>query len=204
MPAKSWTIGITGASGIRYGTRLIDVMLSKLTDCELKLIVSDSALRVFLEEEGRTISQGPAFLSQLLGRNILPDEQERIQILSNRDIGACIASGSFASNGMIVVPCSMNTLAAIAHGLSQTLIHRVADVTIKEKRPLILVPRESPLSTIHLENMLSLSRLEGVRIVPAMPGFYSKPVSVDDMVDAVVMRVLDQIGERLTITERWK
>lgn len=204
MPAKSWTIGITGASGIRYGTRLIDIALTKLVDCELKLIVSDSALRVFQEEENRSISSGPSFLSQLLGRTISPDEQERVQVLSNRDIGACVASGSFASNGMIVIPCSMNTLAAIAHGLSQTLVHRVADVTIKEKRPLILVPRESPLSTIHLENMLKLSRLEGVKIVPAMPGFYSKPESVDDMVNAVVMRVLDQIGERLTIAERWK
>jgi 4-hydroxy-3-polyprenylbenzoate decarboxylase len=107
------------------------------------------------------------------------------------------------ADGMVVIPCSMSTLGAIAHGIPSHLVHRAADVTMKEGRPLILVPRESPLSAIHLENMLTLSRL-GVKIVPAMPGFYSRPQSVDDVVDQFVMRVLDSMGIENSLGKRWR
>ena len=203
MSAKRWIVGITGASGICYGTRLVDVILSELPELKIDLIVSDSALRVLQDEENLKISPGPSFVAQLLKRQLGADEAERIQVLANRDIGACVASGSFASSGMVVIPCSMKSLAAIASGFSQNLIDRAADVTIKEGRPLVLVPRESPLSPIHLENMLKLSRISGVKIVPAMPGFYNNPSSVQNLVDTFVMRVIDQMGEVVNIAGRW-
>ena len=126
------------------------------------------------------------------------------RILYNvKDIGARIASGSALFSGMVVVPCSMGTLGAISSGLCQNLIHRAADVTLKEGRKLILVPRETPLSAIHLENMLKLSRI-GAVILPAMPGFYHQPVAISDLVDMLVMKILDQMGLSSNLVTRWK
>lgn len=122
---------------------------------------------------------------------------------NNDDLAAAIASGSFKTDGMIVIPCSMNTLAAVANGLSNNLIHRAADVTIKEKRRMVLVTRETPLSAIHLENMLKLARI-GVTIMPAAPGFYNVPESIEDIVDIMVGRVLDQLDIDSHLYTRWK
>jgi len=121
---------------------------------------------------------------------------------NQKNIGASIASGSYQTEGMVIIPCSMNTLASVAYGLSDTLLRRAADVTIKERRKLIVVPRETPLSAVHLENMLKLFHL-GAMIIPAMPGFYHHPKSIDDLVDSVVMRVLDHMGLPCEISPRW-
>ena len=117
-------------------------------------------------------------------------------------ISGAIASGSFRTDGMVVVPCSMSSVSGIASGSSSNLLERAADVIIKESRPLVLVPRETPLSAIHLENLLKLARL-GIKIVPPMPGFYSKPESIDDIVDNTVGRVLDQMGVENELCKRW-
>ncbi len=192
---RKWIIALTGASGLRYGLRLVQIAAQLLE--EIHLVFSDAALRVLAEEEGiKVTARSIARLDMLSGA------RARLQIYNNRDIGAGIASGSMLMDGMVIVPCSMGTLGAVAHGLSQNLIHRAADVTLKEKRTLVLVPRETPLSTIHLENMLSLSRL-GVAIVPAMPGFYHEPKSIDDLVDMMVMKILDQMGIETQLVNRW-
>lgn len=120
----------------------------------------------------------------------------------NDDLAASIASGSFRTDGMVLIPCSMNSLGAIANGLSNNLIHRAADVTIKEGRKLVIVPREMPLSAIHLENMLKLARM-GVVVMPAAPGFYHKPETIEDLVGIMVGRVLDQFGIETDLFERW-
>lgn len=120
----------------------------------------------------------------------------------NHDLAAAIASGSFKTDGMVVIPCSMNTLGAIASGTSQNLIHRAADVVIKERRPLVLVPREMPLSPIHLENLLKLSQI-GVTIMPAAPGFYHQPETIEDLVCILVGRLLDQLNIENTLFKRW-
>lgn len=124
------------------------------------------------------------------------------KVYDNQDLSAAIASGSFKTDGMVVIPCSMNTLGAIASGTSQNLIHRAADVVIKERRPLVVVPREMPLSPIHLENMLKLARI-GVTVMPAAPGFYHQPETIEDLVCILVGRLLDQLGIENTLFKRW-
>ncbi len=179
---KRMVLAITGASGVIYGIRMARELL--LREFEVHLIASDAACIVLEQELDWDFSSGRAqtFYQQLPGSNLV--------YYDNDDIAAPVASGSFVSNGMMVMPCSMSTLSAIAHGSSNNLITRAADVMLKERRPLILVPRETPLSTIHLRNMLLLSET-GVHIVPAMPGFYSKPTSIDEIVDFMVGKVLD-------------
>lgn len=191
-----WVVGVTGASGVRYATRLLEV-LSKLVK-EVHVVFSDAALRVLNDEEG--IAIGPSALSM---ERLTGSHAENVTFYNPRDIGARIASGSMLTSGMVVIPCSMATLGAIAHGIPNHLVHRAADVHMKEGRTLILIPRETPLSPIHLENLLKLSRY-GVKIVPAMPGFYHKPESVQDMVDQFVMKVLDSMGIPNTLGTRWK
>ncbi|MDD2941331.1 MAG: UbiX family flavin prenyltransferase [bacterium] len=201
---KRWIVAITGASGSSYGRRLIQVILENFNDIGLDIITSDAALRVIREEEGLKISSGSRTLAALI-----PELQTTITIDSRftwhscEDIGATIASGSVQVEGMVICPCSMNTLAAIAHGISANLIQRAADVTIKEGRHLILVPRETPLSPIHLENMLRLARL-GAVIAPAMPGFYHRPGSLAELIDMQVMKILDQMGLQTNLASRWK
>jgi 4-hydroxy-3-polyprenylbenzoate decarboxylase len=150
------------------------------------------------EEDGLSSSVGRLLVSDLVGF-----DSDRVVVHSNRNIGASIASGSYPTAGMIVVPCSMRTLAAISCGYCDNLIQRAADVILKEQKKLVIVPRETPLSVIHLENMLKLARL-GVSIVPAMPGFYHQPQSISDLVDMMVMRIIDQMGFRVDISSRWK
>ena len=191
-----WVIGVTGASGVRYATRLLEVLPPLVK--EVHVVFSDAALRVLNDEEGIAVNAAALSLERLIGKNF-----SNVTFYNPRDIGARIASGSMLTTGMVVIPCSMATLGAIAHGIPTHLVHRAADVHMKEGRKLILVPRETPLSPIHLENMLKLSQY-GVRIVPAMPGFYTRPQSVEDVVDQFVMKVLDSMGVCHSLGSRWK
>ncbi len=191
-----WVVGVTGASGVRYARRLLEV-LPALID-EVHVVFSEAALRVLHDEEGMAISASSLSYEKLYGTT-----PQNVTFYNSRDIGARIASGSMLTSGMVVIPCSMSTLGALAHGIPSHLVHRAADVTMKEGRPLIVVPRETPLSPIHLENMLTLARY-GVKIVPAMPGFYNRPESVDELVDQFVMKVLDSMGVTHSLGRRWK
>ena len=191
-----WVVGVTGASGVRYALRLLQVL--PLLVREVHVVFSEAALRVLHDEEGIGINPSALSAEKLLGI-----EAPNVTFYNPRDIGARVASGSMLTTGMVVIPCSMATLGAIAHGIPTHLVHRAADVAMKENRPLILVPRETPLSPIHLENMLKLSKY-GVRIVPAMPAFYHRPKSVEDMIDQFVMKVLDSMGVPHSLGSRWK
>jgi 4-hydroxy-3-polyprenylbenzoate decarboxylase len=190
---KPFIVAITGASGSVYGMRL----LQALTEAEIpvELVISDTA-KIVMKEESVLI---PDSLRGVFDHST---EVSGIHWNDFHDFTAAIASGSYPTEGMVVIPCSMGTLGAIASGLSQNLIHRAADCTIKEGRKLILVPRETPLSAIHLENMLKLSRL-GVRIVPAMPAFYSGQQTLEDLVDFMVGKTLDQMGIPHALYPRW-
>jgi 4-hydroxy-3-polyprenylbenzoate decarboxylase len=169
-------VGVTGASGSIYGVRLLERLRG--TGIETHLVLSQWAARTLTHETSYSVQQVQELAT------------ERYPI---GDVGAAIASGSFLTMGMIVVPCSMRTLGAIAHGVGDNLIHRAADVVLKERRRLVLAVREAPLSEIHLENMLKLARM-GVSICPPTPAFYNHPQSIDDVIDYSVTRLLDQFG----------
>ncbi len=170
-------VGITGASGTAYALRLIEVLKEK--DIDIDCVASNAAKKI-AKHEGA------------------PD----FDCYNEDDIEAKFSSGSFKVGAMVVVPCSMKTLSAIANGYSSNLVTRSADVMIKEGRPLVLVPRETPLSPIHLENMLKLSKI-GVTILPAMPAFYPRPENVEDMIDFIVGKILDSIGIENDMFKRW-
>jgi flavin prenyltransferase len=178
-------VAITGATGAIYGVRLLE----RLRDAgaETHLVISRWGARTLLHETTYT--------------------RDHVEALAHTtyapgDMGAAISSGSFRTDGMIVAPCSAKTLAAIAHGYGEGLVHRAADVVLKERRRLVLLVREAPLSALHLENMLKLSRL-GAVILPPMPAFYNHPRTVDDIVDHTVARTLDQFGLEIPETSRW-
>ena len=194
---KRLIVGITGASAGVYGVRLLEV-LTQHEDIEVHLTISASGVRALSEELQIEIDLDNFELKSLIGIS-----SPRVVYHHESDIAAPIASGSFRTEGMIVVPCSMGSLASIASGISRNLIQRAADVCIKEKRKLVLVPRETPLSPIHLENMLKLSHM-GVCILPAMPGFYHFPKDVDDLLNFVVTKILDQFGIDTKLIQRWK
>lgn len=179
---RKYIVAMTGASGVIYGIRLLEELLKR--DFEVHLVVSRAAGIVLNQEMDWNLTCGveEAF------REHLP--QGKLIYYANDELTVPIASGSFIHDGMIVIPCTMGTLSGIAHGSSGNLIERAADVTLKEKRPLILVPRETPLNTIHIRNMLTLSEM-GVHIIPPMPGFYNKPQSLDDIIAFIVGKVLD-------------
>jgi 4-hydroxy-3-polyprenylbenzoate decarboxylase len=187
-------VGITGASGAPYAVRLLQQLVA--AHRPVSLIVSKYGMRLLETECG--IGSLDA-LRDTVGRDAW---ESCVETFSNEDRGAPPASGSSLTAGMIVCPCSMGTLSAIAVGGSRSLIERAADVTLKERRKLILVPRETPLSAIHLGNMLRLTRA-GAVIMPAAPGFYHRPKQVSDLVDFVVARMLDQLGVEQTLVERW-
>jgi 4-hydroxy-3-polyprenylbenzoate decarboxylase len=172
-------------------------VLPALVD-EVHVIFSEAAIRVLNDEEGIAINQSALSLEKLCGCS-----SEKVTFYNSRDIGARVASGSMLTSGMVVIPCSMATLGAIANGMPSHLVHRAADVTMKEGRPLIIVPRETPLSPIHLENMLKLSRY-GVKVIPAMPAFYTRPESIEQLVDQFVMKVIDSMGIAHNLGRRWK
>lgn len=178
-------VGITGASGSIYGIRLLEIL--KNSGVETHLIVSKWGARTMLHETDYTLEQ----VQQLASFHYSPNDQ-----------GAAVSSGSFLTQGMIVAPCSMRTLAAIAGGQGDHLIHRAADVILKERRKLVLAVRETPLNEIHLENMLKLSRM-GVVILPPVPAFYNRPRTLHEMVDYTAMRMLDQCGIHLDLAPRW-
>lgn len=179
-------VGISGATGVRYGVRLLEALRG--LKVETDLILSDWATANLEIETDYT----PEFVRNLATRSY-----------SNDDLTAVVASGSTLTNGMVVIPCSMKTLAGIANGYSANLMQRAADVTIKEGRKLVLVVRETPLSPIHLENMLKLSRI-GVTIMPPVPAFYGSPSSIDDLITQFIGRVLDQFGIEHQLLKRWE
>ncbi|MBI3129588.1 MAG: UbiX family flavin prenyltransferase [Candidatus Tectomicrobia bacterium] len=181
-------VGITGASGALYGVRFMEVLREAYPDVETHLVISKAGLRVLQHETGLDLKDLGAWASV---------------VHPEGDIGARPASGSAGFDAMAVIPCSMKTLGQIAAGTGDNLVGRAADVILKEGRRLVLVPREMPLSAIHLENMLKLSRL-GVMILPASPGFYFGPKTLDDLVNHVVGKTLDSLGLEQKLFERWK
>ncbi|QEL17333.1 UbiX family flavin prenyltransferase [Limnoglobus roseus] len=193
-------LAITGASGSPYAVRLLEVLLQ--TGHTVHLTISPAAVQVFEREVGRTISLDHFDAHQLLGLDLPAFDPARLRYYHHHDFQAGIASGSFLTAGMVVCPCSMGTLAAIAQGLSQNLIHRAADVHLKERRKLILVPRETPLGVAQLRNMLAVSDA-GAIVLPAMPAFYTRPQTIHDMIDFVVGRICDQLGIDHHLSERW-
>jgi 4-hydroxy-3-polyprenylbenzoate decarboxylase len=178
-------VGITGATGSIFGIRLLQALQG--SGVETHVVVSKWGMRTLAHETSYTLDQVQAMATA----SYSPSDQ-----------GAAVSSGSFVTNGMVVAPCSMRTLAAIASGQGDNLIHRAADVILKERRKLVLVVREMPLNDIHLENMLKLSRM-GVVILPPVPAFYNQPHSIDDIIDHIVMRILDQFDIHLGLTDRW-
>ncbi|CAM3288248.1 MULTISPECIES: UbiX family flavin prenyltransferase [Saccharibacillus] len=192
---RHWVVGITGASGSVYGIRLTEELLD--LGFTVHLVVSNAGWRVFKEEMDFDASKREQELEHRFG-----GRAGRLVYHPVADIGASIASGSFRAEGMIVMPCSMGTLSSIAHGSSDNLMTRAADVMLKEGRPLVLVPRETPLHAIHLENMLKLARL-GVKMVPAMPAFYHRPRTLEEIVDFLVGKVLDSVGIDHNLFKRW-
>jgi flavin prenyltransferase len=178
-------VAITGATGAMYGVRILQRL--REAGAETHLVVSRWGVRTLLHET--------------------PYSREQVESLATvsyapADMGAAISSGSFRTDGMVIAPCSAKTLAAVAHGFGENLVHRAADVILKERRKLVLVVREAPLSDIHLENMLKLSRM-GAVVLPPMPAFYNHPRTVDDVIDHTVSRVLDQFGIDVAGAERW-
>jgi 4-hydroxy-3-polyprenylbenzoate decarboxylase len=197
MAATDLVLAMTGASGSPYGIRLLDVFLRAGRTVHLTL--SPAAAEVIEHETGRRIRLEQFDLADLLGGTAGPGQARYHHF---RDFRAGIASGSFLTGGMVICPCSGGTAAAVAHGLSENLIHRAADVHLKERRRLILVPRETPLSVIQLRNLTACAEA-GAIILPAMPAFYTHPRSLDDAVDFIVARVCDQLGVEHQLLPRW-
>lgn len=178
-------VAITGATGTIFGVRMLEIL--READIETHLILSTWGLRTLIHETDYSLKQ----VQQLAGN-----------FYDAKDMGAAVSSGSFVTEGMIVVPCSMRTLAAVATGYGDNLVHRAAEVTLKERRRLVLAVRETPLTPVHLENMLKLSRI-GVSICPLVPSFYNRPSSIDDLVSYTVMRLLDQLDIHVDLQARW-
>lgn len=185
---------ITGASGAPYAIRLLEQLI--VAQRRVQLVISSHGLRLLQTESG----VGSA--AELRERVGAKGWDAYVRVFDDADRGAAPASGSSLNDGMVICPCSMGTLSAISVGASRSLVERAADVALKERRPLVLVPRETPLSAIHLANMLRLSRA-GAVVLPASPGFYHRPRSIDDLVNFVVARVLDHLGVQHTLIQRW-
>jgi flavin prenyltransferase len=178
-------VGITGATGTILGVRLLQIL--KAANVETHLVLSNWGARTLVHETSYSVRG----VQELAARHY-----------GSLDQGAPVSSGSFITDGMIVCPCSVRSLAAIAQGHGDSLVHRAADVVLKERRKLVLVVRETPLSDIHLENMLKLSRM-GAVIFPPVPAFYNQPKTIDQLVDQTVLRILDQFGLHLSSADRW-
>ena len=178
-------VGMSGGSGVIYGVRLLEVL--KRLKVEAHLIVSTAAQETLVIETGYKVGQVESLATHVYRFN---------------DIAGAPASGTFRTRGMVVIPCSMKTLAGVASGYSDNLLLRAAEVTLKERRPLVLVPRETPLTTIHIENMLRVAQA-GAVVLPAMPGFYDRPKTVDDLIDHVVGKVLDVLNIEHDLYGQW-
>jgi 4-hydroxy-3-polyprenylbenzoate decarboxylase len=196
---QSVTLALTGASGMPYGVRLLECLLT--AGVRVYLLYSQVAQVVAKQEMDLALPARAHEVEQLFARRFNASEGQ-LRVFGREEWFAPVASGSNPADAMVICPCSMGTLAAVACGLADNLIERAADVMLKERRPLILVPRETPLSAIHLENMLRLSRA-GAVILPANPGFYHHPDSVEDLVDFVVARVLDLLRVQHRLMPRW-
>lgn len=188
---KKFIVGITGASGSIYGMRLAEELLKN--NMQVHLVVTENGRKVIESEIGENAD---TFI------NRLNDTYSNLITHDINNMASSIASGSFKTNGMIIMPCSMATLGEIAMGISKNLLGRSADVCLKERRKLIIVPRETPLNNIHLRNMLYLSEA-GAEVLPAMPGFYQKPETVNDMVDFIVGKVLDALNIKNNLFKKW-
>lgn len=193
------TLAMTGASGVQYGLRLLQVLLAG--GCSVNLLLSRAAEVVIHTETSLELPESLE-LQQTFFMDRYGAVPGQLKLFGREDWFAPVASGSSAPSSMVICPASGGTLSAIAMGASNNLIERAADVALKERRQLILVPREAPYSEIHLENMLKLSRI-GAVIVPASPGFYHDPQTIDDLVDFIVARVLDQLGLQQDLVQRW-
>ncbi len=196
---KIVTLALTGASGMAYGLRLLECLLH--ADLRVNLLVSQAAHIVAKQELGVSLPARAGDLEKQLN-NSMGTREGQLRVYGRDDWNAPVASGSNAADAMVVCPCSMGTLAAITHGMSDNLIERAADVMLKENRRLILVPRETPFSLLHLENMLALARM-GAVILPANPGFYHLPQSIEAVIDFIVARILDQLGVQHELMVRW-
>lgn len=193
------TVAITGASGVQYGLRLVQCLIEARV--QVLLLISRAAQVVIATETDLELPGTPEQQAEYLGR-LFGAEADQLRVFGREQWMAPVASGSGAPASMVVCPCSTGSLSAIACGASNNLIERAADVVLKERRQLILVPREAPYSEIHLEHMLKLTRM-GAVVIPASPGFYQRPQSVEAMVDFIVARILSQLGFEQTLLPRW-
>jgi 4-hydroxy-3-polyprenylbenzoate decarboxylase len=194
---KKIVVAITGASGSIYGIRLVRALLT--LPVRVYMVISLSGRQVMMHETEYQSGMMEMFLRE---SGVTFHEQAKVIEIPPNDFSAPIASGSFRHDGMVIAPCSMNTLAAIANGITDNLIHRAADVCLKERRPLILLPRETPVSLVHLKNMARAAEA-GAVIMPPSPGFYHRPQTIDDLVDGIVARILDHLGFTHNVSSRW-
>ena len=194
---KKIVVAICGASGSIYGIRLLKALLKNPVN--IYLIISNAGYKVLEHEAGY---RGESFSSFLKDKGVVIHNDADLNIYEQDDFFAPPASGSFRNDGMVIAPCSMKTLGAIAAGIADNLIHRAADVNLKEKRPLILLPRETPLNLIHLKNMYVAAKA-GATIMPPSPSFYSNPESISDLVDSVIARVLDHLKIEHDLVKEW-
>jgi 4-hydroxy-3-polyprenylbenzoate decarboxylase len=198
---KKITLAITGASGAQYGLRLLECLLE--ANCQVYLLISRAAEIVIRTETELDFPKGDLTAQFEFLQNLYSIKQpEQLQLLGREDWFAPVASGSSSPASMVVCPASGGTLSAIANGASNNLIERAGDVALKERRQLILVPREAPYSQVHLENMLKLTQM-GAVIIPASPGFYQRPKTISDLIDFVVARILDQLSIEQHVLPRW-
>jgi 4-hydroxy-3-polyprenylbenzoate decarboxylase len=199
MPEQSIAIAVTGASGAIYATRTLAALLAR--GVHVELVVSDYGRRLLRDELGEqaSVERLMPFLTEKYGRDVASGS---LTLHSNRDLGATIASGSQGCSGMAIVPCSMKTLAGVAHGLSRNLVERAADVMLKERRPLVIVPRETPMSLPQLKNMVSCAEA-GAMLLPAMPAFYQLPKSLDDLADFMAGKILSALGFAHDLYRPW-
>ncbi len=201
MKDKPLILGISGASGLIYAVRALKFLLE--ADYEIELVASKASYMVWQAEQNVRMPPEPEEQELFWREQTGVDHLGKLRCHRWSDVGANIASGSFRTMGMIIIPCSMSTVAKIAAGLSSDLLERAADVQLKEGSPLIVVPRETPFSLIHLRNLTALAET-GVRIVPAIPAWYHNPKTIEDLVDFVVARTLDQLGIDCIPINRWQ
>ena len=197
---RSFAVAITGASGAVYAVRTLAALLER--GCHVELVISEYGRRLLRDELGEAASVD-RLTDYLVGKYGSDVRQGSTSLYSNKDLGARIASGSQGCEGMVVVPCSMKTLAGIAHGLSRNLVERAADVMLKERRTLIIVPRETPMSLPQLKNMV-LCAEAGAMVMPAMPAFYQMPQTLDDLADFMAGKILSALGLQHELYPAWK
>lgn len=196
---KAITLAITGASGVAYGLRLLEQLIAAKQS--VYLLITGPARLVLELEMNLKLPSEPKDIQELLAKHYRASPKQ-LQVFGSKQWMAPIASGSSVPRAMVICPCTSNTLASIANGLSQNLLERAADVILKERRQLILVHRETPLSEIHLENMLRLTKM-GALILPANPGFYNKPQTIDDIIDFIVARICDHLAIEHSLVKQW-